>query len=329
MIKRRLIVLVPILLLALGAAGYGIWSAREEARIERMSLEDARAAFHGGDHRSAFRAARRLAEAGIVDAQAMLGSLYFEGYGTETNHAEALNWYLRAADGDHQFSMTRVLYYYRSGDGLQSRNPRGAARWAERLAELGNLYGQIHIGNAYLRGDGVPKDRDKGIAWLQQAIDAGSTDAMLTLARAYRDHTLGAPEYEKALELYLKAGMNGEVGALVDVVWMQKDESLPVFDLEKSYFWALIGIAWAGERSIHPETLAIEIVEILYHVPDGIPHGFVNPSGLTGDGLSPDPSPLDYDPENWPRRLSLEAQRRVEADVQDMLARWPQPPMSD
>lgn len=327
--KRWLVILVPILLVTLGAAGYGIWWTREQARIGEMTYEEAYSAYQAGEYRRAFQAARRMAERGDIRAQTWLAWLYQEGYGTDVNDTEAFNWYLRAADAGHLEAMVGVMYYYRSGRGPYGPDLSSHARWAEQIAERGDVRGQIRIGAAYLRGEGVAKDFERGLAWLQQAADAGSFEAMSQLALAYKDGTFGDPDYERALSWYQTAVKFGDEWAMLDMVRMLNDELLPIFNLEQSYFWALVGTTWAREGSAIPRSLAIEILDILYQVPDGIPSGTVNISGLTGDGLSPDPSPFDYDYESWPRRLGPEAQRRVEADVQHLLARWPQPPMTE
>ena len=47
---------------------------------------------------------RARADAGEVEAQYQLASLYWEGTGVDRNHAEALKWYEQAAHRGHRFA---------------------------------------------------------------------------------------------------------------------------------------------------------------------------------------------------------------------------------
>jgi len=61
-------------------------------------VDDAAAAFMGGDYATALRLLRPLAEQGDPYAQTMLGNLYDEGKGVPQDYQEAVKWYRLAAE---------------------------------------------------------------------------------------------------------------------------------------------------------------------------------------------------------------------------------------
>ncbi|MET0271863.1 MAG: tetratricopeptide repeat protein, partial [Phenylobacterium sp.] len=76
-------------------------------------LDDAAAAFAGGDIATGIRLYRDLAEAGDAKAQLALGLIYDLGRGVPRDQAQAVGWYRRAAeqgDGDAQFNLGVMFY---------------------------------------------------------------------------------------------------------------------------------------------------------------------------------------------------------------------------
>ena len=355
-IKLWLGLLASLLILAAVAGGSFYWQhqqAQEDDRIAKMNFEDVWSAYQAGQYRTAFRGAQRLAGGGSSRAQVLLGRMYGSGQGIPEDQAQALNWYLRAADGEHPEAMFAVVRYYGSGIGLEHRNPYGAAHWALRLAEKGDARGQAYIGRAYIEGFGVTKDPEQGREWLLRAARAGNAQAMSRLARAFWSGELGEQDYESALHWYLAGARFGYSPSMLSAVRMLKSEALPVFDLEQAYFWAIVGTAWFPERPMNPDHLEILILDILFQVPDDLPPRppLVDVSGLTGgppssrvslpgvpswyehlmERAAVDPS-LDLSPDGfdqgWRRRLDPETQSRLMTEIREYLAEYPEPPMT-
>ena len=58
-------------------------------------------AYERGDYDKAFKLSRPLAEQGDAEAQYMLADMYDEGHGVPQDDAEAIKWYLKAAEQGH------------------------------------------------------------------------------------------------------------------------------------------------------------------------------------------------------------------------------------
>ncbi len=98
-------VIVLVLALALSAP---VLAADFEAGVE---------AYKRGDHATALKEWRPLAEQGDASAQVALGAMYFYGRGTTQDYAEAVKWYRLAAeqgqaDAQHDLGL---MYYFGHG----------------------------------------------------------------------------------------------------------------------------------------------------------------------------------------------------------------------
>lgn len=106
-------------------------------------LEDGFDAVKRGDHATALKLLRPLAERGDAKAQAAFGWLYKKGNGVRQDYKEAIKWYrLSAAQGD----------------------PMGFAE----------------LGNAYEEGHGVPQDNVRAHMWLNLAAAFVGGDPWIT-----------------------------------------------------------------------------------------------------------------------------------------------------
>jgi TPR repeat protein len=113
------------------------------------------------------------ARQGDASSQMWLGAVYEQGWFGETNIAEALKWFRRAAaqgDPDAQFSLGQM---YEDGEGVQ-QNYTLAAKWyrlaAEHVPNLGGAgQGRNHLGLLYMQGLGVPKDYVQAYLWFRLA----------------------------------------------------------------------------------------------------------------------------------------------------------------
>jgi uncharacterized protein len=95
-------------------------------------IDDAGAAFLGGDYVTALRLLRPLAEQHDPTAQTILGNMYDEGKGVPQDYEEAVKWYRLAA-------------------------------------EQGFPQGQDNLGQMYFEGHGVPKNYVEAHKWFNLA----------------------------------------------------------------------------------------------------------------------------------------------------------------
>jgi TPR repeat protein len=150
-----------VLILALGATS-----------VAAADLYVGRAALERGDHTTAVRELRPLAEHGDPEAQFLLGRAYESG-----------------------------------GQGVA--NPEEAAVWFGRAASLGHLGAQFRLGRLFEDGRGQPRDIEQALSWYRKAAQGGSLEAQTHLARLYEDGVAVEPDLALAVRWYRKAAIAG------------------------------------------------------------------------------------------------------------------------
>lgn len=312
----------------------GAWWGYDQLRGRFMDIEEAQAAFHAHNYRSAFRAAERLAPDGDRIAQTMLGLMYWKGLGTDEDYPTAAEWFSRAAEQGNRSAMVYLADMHSSsldsqgGAWEQQRDLALAAFWYRRAAELGNTNAQRKYGDALLSGRGVEVDTEAGLAWIMRAIDSGSVLAMNTLGRAYRFGKLGDGNDELALHWYRRAAQHGIPWSVRSLVEMTGVSWSPVFDLEEAYFWALIGHHWWDDNETHREFFEFAATRIHRVTSPPAPPQFT--PGTIDEEAYVEQLRAHQEAmrslENWPYRLDEESRLRAEAAAAAVMARWPEPP---
>jgi TPR repeat protein len=122
--------------------------------------------------------------------------------------AEALAWYLRAAEKDDLFAIGELARYYNN----QQRNEE-AARWYRRGAELGQVDHQFEYANLLLEGSGVEANPREAFGWYQSAASRNYWYAYLPLARLYAGGIGTDRDLAKALALVERAAVEFEKGS--------------------------------------------------------------------------------------------------------------------
>ena len=70
------------------------------------------------------------------------------------------------------------------------------------LACRGHVDAIVAVGNMHIRGEGVPKDLDKGLAYLEQAASLGQSTAAFNLGALYRTGSEGVPRNSEKSKHY-------------------------------------------------------------------------------------------------------------------------------
>ena len=78
------------------------------------------------------------------------------------------------------------------------------------IAEQGNTDMQIRLAKHYYEGNGVPRDIDEAMKWLQMAAEQGVVSAQYNLAQCYRENKNNPAE---AVKWYRKAAEQGDAKA--------------------------------------------------------------------------------------------------------------------
>jgi formylglycine-generating enzyme required for sulfatase activity len=97
-------------------------------------LDDALKAFAAGDHATAARLMRPLAEAGDLSAQSYMGFMYKSGKGVEEDDAEAVRWYRRASDAGYALAQYSLASLYEKGEGVTQDDLQARAWYSTAAA---------------------------------------------------------------------------------------------------------------------------------------------------------------------------------------------------
>lgn len=139
------------------------------------------AAYVRGDHATALRILKPLAEAGNADAEYDLGTMYSDGHGVPRDVREAEAWWQKAAaqgQADAQFSLGFLLLYG-GGEGANAVNsdPAAGLPWLQKAAAQGHASADYFLGYLYWSGTIVPFDPQKALQYTIPAANQGRVDA--------------------------------------------------------------------------------------------------------------------------------------------------------
>jgi len=152
---------------------------------------------------------KREAEAGDAAAENNLGAAYLlGGRGVPQDYAEAMRWFLKAADQGYAEAQTNLGMMYDHAKGVPQDYPE-AMRWYGKAANQGYAAGQYDLGVMYISGQGVPQDYAEGMRWFRKAADQGYAAAQNNLGWGY-EHAQGVSrDYAEAIRWYRKAADQG------------------------------------------------------------------------------------------------------------------------
>ena len=144
-------------------------------------LEDAKTAVQNENFEKAFELLGPLAEENNAEAQFLLGSMYINGQGVETDDTKGLSWIMKAARQGYDQARLRAL----------SINLE--------LAGRGDVNAMYNSGYMYLHGWGGKQDTDAGIGWLERAAKNGHVRSAKVLSGIYAEGKFGiTPDEDKA-----------------------------------------------------------------------------------------------------------------------------------
>ena len=119
---------------------------------------------------------------------------------------DAMNHYRRAARQGYAPAQVRLAYILDAAEFNAE-----AVEWYRRAAEAGDPEGLYGLGQMYLKGEGIERDRDQGRDWIVRAAEAGLTSAMRVLATNYERGGMGLdPDPELARHWLERAAAQGD-----------------------------------------------------------------------------------------------------------------------
>ena len=140
-------------------------------------FKDAVAAYGNGDHETALRLFRPLADQGNVSSQYNLGIMFSQGKGAPKDDVEAAKWYRLAADQGHVNAQTKLAFIYMTGLGV-SKDYTEAMKWYRLAADQGDGTAQFNLSLMYQTGQAVPKNDVLAYMWATLAAKHGNQSAV-------------------------------------------------------------------------------------------------------------------------------------------------------
>jgi len=148
------------------------------------------------------------AQQGLLAAYVNMGNLYLIGLGVPKSYEMAKSFYLDAAKAGYPKGQLKMGLWY-SGEYTEEYNASEALSWLDKASnnnmpeawfKLGFLY--MGLGPGLFRDDdGVPKDIDKAIRYLERAVDAGFPDAYAYLSGIFFMGLGGRKDVPRAISL--------------------------------------------------------------------------------------------------------------------------------
>lgn len=132
------------------------------------AADAADAAYWKGDHATALRLARPLADQGDGRAQALLGLIH-SGRGVLRNDVEAVKWFRLAADQGDSEAQFRLGLMHAGGRGVP-QDPAQAAKWFRLAAAARHPEALFNLGVLYATGEGVERDNTRAYMWFNLAV---------------------------------------------------------------------------------------------------------------------------------------------------------------
>lgn len=106
-----------------------------------------------------------------------VGNLYLSAQGTRQNYAEALKWFIRAADLGAGQAAYRIGEMYMNGQGVR-RNLQAAIEWFAKAHDNYDKDAAYTIAQIYARGEGLKLNMDEAQKWFVAAVKSGNEDAL-------------------------------------------------------------------------------------------------------------------------------------------------------
>ena len=200
--------------------------------ISKFNLDKAKAAIEDGNCEEVFPLLLPLAESGDVEAQFLLGHMYFadceypftdsfardwlvkarkQGHAGACYHlarfpnaegvcsiddAESMNLLIEAGERGSVEAQRELGAYFATGDWIGPKDEAKAVEWYTKAAEQGHAESQYDLGFMMLLGEGTSKNILGGMEWLIKAAEQGNYSACRLLADIYAEGMFGVSRNE-------------------------------------------------------------------------------------------------------------------------------------
>lgn len=228
-----------IYLWALAVFSTPLTSPLAQAGDPRADVERAVELIGQGQH----ELARTYLEPALIDYRLNAGersrAYYVRGYSyfEQGLYVSAYKDYNRALEfhPGNPVVLSAVAQMYLEGKGVEPDPLLGVA-FLEQAAQAGHAPALLGLGVAYLRGVGVEQDMKTAREWLQRAAEAGLDTAMLYLGQSYRPPFAEPGDPEAARRWFDEAREAGAADALAHLGFLAAEGAEPDPDAARRYF---------------------------------------------------------------------------------------------
>ncbi len=118
----------------------------------------------------------KLAQKGNAEAEFKIGEMYETGFGTTKDMKLAKEWISKAAAQGHEMAKFKLLYWDMSKNGI-TKNNKAQFKDLAAKASSGDAGAQYYLGKIYAEGAGVPVNREKALDLYNKATLQGNVEA--------------------------------------------------------------------------------------------------------------------------------------------------------
>jgi len=213
------IFVIAIILVPIAAFAY------EKTIEEKAALESCKIMFEKLDAKG-FDFCTPLAEKGDVEAQNILGHLFYMGVGGPANkdYKKTVIWWKRAAVQGDAEAKYNLAILYEKGIGVEMDYNR-AYKWYLSSAKDGNANAQFNVANMYAKGAGVAVSLTAAYKWYKSAAEQGVKEAQYNVANRYAKGRGVSVDLVEAYKWYMILEEDGDVDAASSRLLLDKELS--------------------------------------------------------------------------------------------------------
>lgn len=181
---------------------------------------------------------RKAAEQNHDKSQCALGYCYKFGQGVEQSYEEAYKWFSKAADLGNAESCGELGFLFINGLGVQ-QSYELAVEWFLKGANLGDSFSQGQLGRCYEKGLGVKQSIADAVFWYKQAAEKGDRNSQYYLGNCYYNGNGVELSYKEAFSWFKAAADQGDEDAMykVGLCYFQGRGTDQSYKEARSYFW--------------------------------------------------------------------------------------------
>ncbi len=178
----------------------------------------------------------KAAEAGHIEAQKKLASIYRQGTVAKKDPVKAFCWYEKAADAGSVSAQCNLGWCYANGFGVK-KDPEKAVYWFSMAATAGELVAQCNLGKCYEVGNGIPQSFEKAKLWYEHAAKSGHPRAQYLLGRLFEYSPSPNGDLHLAFYWYKKAASNEHPDAQYALGTFYETGKCVDRDLDIAFYW--------------------------------------------------------------------------------------------